>query len=84
MHFTSPIHISRYDCPNNYNPSDFVMHISQTETQETLSEKGMFQLSAERERSLTGAIHHISSHHMIPILNALLSIDYPVNLFNAG
>lgn len=33
------------------------MHISQTETHEILSEKGMFQLSAERERSLTGAIH---------------------------
>ena len=63
MHFPIPFTLSRYDCPNNYNPSDFVMHISQTETQETLSEKGMFQLKAERERSLSGAIHHIASHH---------------------
>lgn len=59
MHFASSRHVTlfRYDCPNNYNPSDFVMHISQTETHEILSEKGMFQLSAERKRSLTGAIH---------------------------
>ena len=30
------------------------MHLSQTETQEVLAEKGMFQLSAERVKPLSG------------------------------
>ena len=50
----------RYECPNNYNPSDFVMHLSQTETQEILAEKGMFQLSAERVRSQSGRRHQMN------------------------
>ena len=47
----------RYVCPNNYNPSDFVMHLSQTETLEMLSEKGMFQLSPEGAEILSGWCH---------------------------
>ena len=44
----------RYECPNNYNPADFVMLLSQTETQEVLAEKGMFQLCGERVGPLSG------------------------------
>jgi hypothetical protein len=40
-----------YDCPMNYNPSDFVMHLSQTESQEIMESKGMFLLS---DKELTG------------------------------
>ena len=29
-----------YVCPNNYNPSDFVMHLSQTEEMSILEAKG--------------------------------------------
>jgi hypothetical protein len=47
---SSPL-IRRYECPLNYNPSDFVMHLSQTESHEILMEKGMFQLSADGEKS---------------------------------
>ena len=44
----------RYECPNNYNPADFVMLLSQTESQEILAEKGMFQLGGERVGPLSG------------------------------
>lgn len=49
-------HFSRfgYDCPVNYNPSDFVMHLSQTESHSVLQEKGMFDFTAERKLSYTG------------------------------
>ena len=49
-------HFSRfgYDCPTNYNPSDFVMHLSQTESQSVLQTKGMFDFSAQRKLSNAG------------------------------
>ena len=32
-----------YVCPANYNPSDFVMHLSQTETMESVESTGLFK-----------------------------------------
>ena len=46
-----------YDCPTNYNPSDFVMHLSQTESQEVLAEKGMFDFASQRRLSNAGKIN---------------------------
>lgn len=35
-----------YVCPNNYNPSDYVMFINQTESMEVLESKGVFMTNA--------------------------------------
>jgi ABC-type multidrug transport system ATPase subunit len=37
-----------YDCPSNYNPSDFVMHLSQTESMEVMEQKGLFNFKEKR------------------------------------
>lgn len=73
MHLCFLINV-RYECPNNYNPSDFVMLLSQTETQEALAEKGMFQLSAEAVRSESGWYHHINlqRHYNNPLFRSLI------------
>jgi ABC-2 type transporter len=42
-----------YECPVNYNPSDFVMHLCQAEPMDVLVEKGMFR-NSQRSGTLTG------------------------------
>jgi hypothetical protein len=43
-----------YDCPSNYNPADFVMFLSQTESNDTLHTRGIFEhAAAASSRQLT-------------------------------
>lgn len=39
-----------YRCPNNYNPADYVMLLSQTESMETLTNKGVFEANEAHAR----------------------------------
>lgn len=43
MHFAK----GGYECPEHYNPADFVMMLSQTESHEALDKKGVFMLMPE-------------------------------------
>jgi ABC-type multidrug transport system permease subunit len=43
-----------YECPQNYNPADFVMFLSQTESTEDLTKRGIFDRAAtDSSRNLT-------------------------------
>lgn len=46
-------------CPTNYNPSDYIMHLSQTETQESLLAKGMFQFDPLTVNPMAGTISYL-------------------------
>jgi ABC-type multidrug transport system permease subunit len=41
-----------YECPQNYNPADYVMYLSQTESTESLTKKGVFDRAAESSKNL--------------------------------
>lgn len=45
-----------YECPNNYNPSDFIMFLSQTETLAELEAKGVMMSTSTSENGLVEAI----------------------------
>ena len=66
---------SRYMCPTNYNPSDYIMHLSQTETQESLLAKGIFDLSFTNKISDSSELSQV--HSFPPLLHFLLPSPPP-------
>jgi hypothetical protein len=54
------------------------MLLSQTETQEALAEKGMFQLSAETVRTESGWCHQIILHYNDPLFGSIIIIMMPL------
>ena len=61
-------YFSKFDfhCPSNYNPSDFIMFISQTSTAEELMAKGvMMSLPPNGEKSVDGASTLVETENKI-------------------
>ena len=62
-----------YVCPANYNPSDYVMFLIQTETDETLTSKGVAMplKSTTKERTRTSSVIDVQQElDMVPISTA--------------
>ena len=67
----------RYLCPTNYNPADYIMHLSQTETQEALLAKGMFQFGPLTVNPMSGKkwCKHLSKKDSATDISSILSIQ---------
>ena len=54
-----------YDCPTNYNPADYVMLLSQTETIESVEKSGIMEANKTAGKEIENDIHEKKSSKLI-------------------
>lgn len=73
-----------YNCPTNYNPADYVMLLSQTESMESIEKSGIMDINkvsaakigVDIRNSVTTTEHFFPDQHKASFLKVSISLTY--------